>query len=333
MKNKGFTLVELIVTIAILALIATIAVVAVTQVRNNAESDIDEIQQNIISKAFDQYIAQKLIDNPNYSGGEFVTINDLKNAKLIKDTDSIDENTNYFVDSKLKYNEVTDIKQEFIYLAQSIAEKIKEQELLDDSKRDNNYKEWRTNYVWDIQEDLDKAKNGEDVWKAYTLWGYFSTKFNLYDLFGVDEKDVKLEFVTLDTSLNGYYKMYVYISPVVGGKYEDVVDQDLVDYIEEITGHGIDWYTDYDGSIEDEDGFIQNIADSACCGFEPFGDYWIIGDPIYGIRDTDGIVTTGHSNLSDCGIDNDTSQSSICQRKPTGYYKYSAVGKVKINLK
>ena len=89
MKNKGFTLVELIVTIAILALIATIAVVAVTQVRNNAESDIDETQQNMLEDAAEQYYVKNFNKDKDKI---IVSVQDLIDGGFLKASDVDDAN-------------------------------------------------------------------------------------------------------------------------------------------------------------------------------------------------------------------------------------------------
>lgn len=83
MKSKGFTLVELIVTIAILALLATIAVVAVTRVRNNTETDINKVQNKILEGAANQYYIKNFDENKDKEK-IIVSVQDLIDTGFLK---------------------------------------------------------------------------------------------------------------------------------------------------------------------------------------------------------------------------------------------------------
>ena len=63
MKNKGFTLVELLATITILAIIATITVPIVINVFQSAEEDAFEDDAMSLSKAADNYYTAATIDS------------------------------------------------------------------------------------------------------------------------------------------------------------------------------------------------------------------------------------------------------------------------------
>ena len=101
MKSKGFTLVELIVTIAILALLATIAVVAVTRVRNNTETDINKVQNKILEGAANQYYIKNFDENKDKEK-IIVSIQDLIDTGFLKasevDKAEIDRNKLIVID-------------------------------------------------------------------------------------------------------------------------------------------------------------------------------------------------------------------------------------------
>ena len=63
MKNKGFTLVELLATITILAIIATITVPIVINVFQSAEEDAFEDDAMSLSKAADNYHTAATMDS------------------------------------------------------------------------------------------------------------------------------------------------------------------------------------------------------------------------------------------------------------------------------
>ena len=86
MKSKGFTLVELIVTIAILALLATIAVVAVTRVRNNTETDINKVQNKILEGAANQYYIKNFDENKDKEK-IIVSVQDLIDTGFLKESE------------------------------------------------------------------------------------------------------------------------------------------------------------------------------------------------------------------------------------------------------
>lgn len=63
MKNKGFTLVELLATIAILAIITTITVPIVINVYQSAEEDAFEDDAMSLSRAADNYYSAATLDS------------------------------------------------------------------------------------------------------------------------------------------------------------------------------------------------------------------------------------------------------------------------------
>ena len=75
MNKKGFTLVELVVTVAILLTLSTIAVVSVTNVLKKSNNDINTIQNKLIEQSIKNYILDNECNN-------FCTIyeNDLKSS-------------------------------------------------------------------------------------------------------------------------------------------------------------------------------------------------------------------------------------------------------------
>ncbi len=81
MKNKGFTLVELVVTVAILLALSTIAVISVTGVLKDSNNDIDTIQEELLESAVKSYYLEHGIEDG------VVTITELINDGLIDEDD------------------------------------------------------------------------------------------------------------------------------------------------------------------------------------------------------------------------------------------------------
>ncbi len=87
MKNKGFTLVELIVTVAILLALTSIVIVTVTGVLKKTNKDLDMAQDKLIRSAVISYY--------NETGNEDITIGDLVDNKYLdnKYLDKYNRNT------------------------------------------------------------------------------------------------------------------------------------------------------------------------------------------------------------------------------------------------
>lgn len=93
MNKKGFTLVELISTVAILVLLVTITTIIILNVVENTNEELDQGTKLVLFNAAESY----LIDNANVkSNGTYtVTVSTLLNNDLISETfiDSQDSNS------------------------------------------------------------------------------------------------------------------------------------------------------------------------------------------------------------------------------------------------
>ena len=68
MRNtKGFTLVELVITVAILLALSTIAVVSVTNVLKTSNKNINKIQQKLLESALKAYAIENCSENGSCS--------------------------------------------------------------------------------------------------------------------------------------------------------------------------------------------------------------------------------------------------------------------------
>ena len=107
MRNtKGFTLVELVVTVAILLLLSTVAVISVTTLRGDTNEKIDEAQENLIIDAAEKYYVDYLIENPDTTN-MCVEVNDLINDGYLK-------NNNSSIEGRININ-VSDDKTTYTY--------------------------------------------------------------------------------------------------------------------------------------------------------------------------------------------------------------------------
>ena len=92
MKNKGFTLVELLGTIVILAIIAAIAFPAVLGLLNNSQNETDEAMQNFAISAARDYVNDNMDSYPKALEGQTKTYSNIK-IKTLLDDGYIDSNT------------------------------------------------------------------------------------------------------------------------------------------------------------------------------------------------------------------------------------------------
>ena len=92
MNKKGFTLVELISSVAILVLLATITTIIILNIVQNANEALDEGSKKVLYSAAESYLNDNitLMANGTYT----VTISTLLNNDVISRTfiDSLDEN-------------------------------------------------------------------------------------------------------------------------------------------------------------------------------------------------------------------------------------------------
>ncbi len=64
MKNKGFTLIELIGTVVILAIIALVVLPATLNVMKSSQEEVDKSVIQIVERAADEYVHNNLNDYP-----------------------------------------------------------------------------------------------------------------------------------------------------------------------------------------------------------------------------------------------------------------------------
>ena len=64
MKNKGFTLLELIGTVVILAIIMLIALPAILSMLSDGQSKVDDSLIGLVESAANQYVQEHLSDFP-----------------------------------------------------------------------------------------------------------------------------------------------------------------------------------------------------------------------------------------------------------------------------
>ncbi len=83
MKNKGFTLTELLGTIVILAIIALVAFPAVLGLLNNSQNETDEAMQNFAITAARNYVNDNMDSYPKALEGQTKTYSNLKIQTLL----------------------------------------------------------------------------------------------------------------------------------------------------------------------------------------------------------------------------------------------------------
>ena len=89
MKNKGFTLVELLGVIVVLAIISGIATLAITNYIGNSKEKVYRNYVATLKTTVEDYLIDDFAKNgnllPNVGGSRTFTLNDLINAKVIEE--------------------------------------------------------------------------------------------------------------------------------------------------------------------------------------------------------------------------------------------------------
>ena len=95
MKNKGFTLVELISILTILAIIALITIPVMTKTIKNAEQKSLNEQKQVIINAAKKYALDISDELPEYDGDVYIiTVNKLRNSAYLNEDNIVDPTTN-----------------------------------------------------------------------------------------------------------------------------------------------------------------------------------------------------------------------------------------------
>lgn len=85
MKNKGFTLMELLATIIIISLITALAVPAVINQIANNKSKIDDATKKIIYNAAELYMTNNISEYPKLSGNKYcISLDRLVDAGILE---------------------------------------------------------------------------------------------------------------------------------------------------------------------------------------------------------------------------------------------------------
>lgn len=87
MKNKGYTLIELLAVFVILGVIVMISVPIVSSVLNSSKSKSYDEQVKILENAARTYMSENSTLLPDENDSYNVTIDELKNSGLLKDED------------------------------------------------------------------------------------------------------------------------------------------------------------------------------------------------------------------------------------------------------
>ena len=101
MKNKGFTLVELLAVLIIIGVIAMIAVPAVGGVINSSKKGASEEQKNRIISAARTYMAQNSMELPNSDEQTCISITKLKDKGLLTNEEIKNPNDNSNLNGKV----------------------------------------------------------------------------------------------------------------------------------------------------------------------------------------------------------------------------------------
>ena len=95
MKNKGFTLVELISILTILAIIALITIPVMTKTIKNAEQKSLNEQKQVIINAAKKYALDISDELPEYDGDVYIiTVSKLRNSAYLNEDNIVDPTTN-----------------------------------------------------------------------------------------------------------------------------------------------------------------------------------------------------------------------------------------------
>lgn len=137
MKNKGFTLIEMLAVIALLAIIGTITAVSVKNIKKNQD---EENKLNIISAILTgarNYITEKSISISDND----ITISKLKTEGYVDfDYDEKDKNYKDFNDTSTVQAKVCNNKLKFEIIYEYKGNKISDCGCAEQTKKDNSYK-------------------------------------------------------------------------------------------------------------------------------------------------------------------------------------------------
>jgi len=116
MKNKGFTLIELMAVIVILGIVVTFTSIIVVNQIDKSKQRISDATLKIIYSASDSYVDENINDFPKVANNNYcIKISDLIKSNLIEKTiidNEKDITENYFVKVTYKSNYEYEIVEE-----------------------------------------------------------------------------------------------------------------------------------------------------------------------------------------------------------------------------
>lgn len=106
MKNKGFTLMELLAVITIMALLAVIMIPKILERVEKDENEIDEVKGSMIKSAADTYLSKNLNDYPSDYGNIYCIKLDTLEASgdILLDIEDVKKNGILYVKVSVKEN-------------------------------------------------------------------------------------------------------------------------------------------------------------------------------------------------------------------------------------
>lgn len=84
MKNKGFTLVELLGVIVVIAILSSLAVISINFVVSNGKNKVYKSHENTLKGAATDYLIENMEEVPNVSSNKKIDINTLINHKFVE---------------------------------------------------------------------------------------------------------------------------------------------------------------------------------------------------------------------------------------------------------
>lgn len=166
MKNKGFTLVELLAVLVILAVILTLALPAVTNVINKSKETIHDVQISKILNASYDYSLKNTNILPVYNQTNYIILNELKKKG--------------FIDSDIKDSTT---KEEF---SNDLVISIKN--VGGNYKYNNKNSILEGNYLYTVESDFMKTEEFKNNKPSITIEGYstsLTTKINVGSSFEI----------------------------------------------------------------------------------------------------------------------------------------------------
>lgn len=114
MKQRGFTLIEMIAVIGIISMIAMISMPLIANQLANKKDEISDVTQNLIYNAADLYFSNHQTEYPKVAGESYcVTLDQLVNAGMLQsplidyktgDTISLTMNVKTTINTYLEYS-------------------------------------------------------------------------------------------------------------------------------------------------------------------------------------------------------------------------------------